>query len=97
MSVTRMYRLCSKIERFMRYSPGFDGTLATVCAPGPVKTARSCAGGGRRGRYTRPERRTASRRAQKSSYQSLYFKRLYWTLKFHKPHIMERTDFVGFV
>ena len=53
-------------ERFMRYSPGFDGTLATVCAPGPVKAARLCGGGGSRGRYMRRERRAHISEAEKS-------------------------------
>ena len=59
-------------ERFMRYSPGFDGTLETTCGQGPVQSARSCTVGRSLGRYTHLERSRPSRRAEMRSYLSPY-------------------------
>ena len=60
------------LQRFTRFASGFDGSLETTRAQGPILSARSYDDAPRIWTDTRMNVETASRCSQKSSYRSPY-------------------------
>ena len=67
-SVRRFTDVPARLQRVTRFACRLDGDMATTHDHVPILSARTCGDGGGRGRYTRKQSTTPSRRCENTSY-----------------------------